>query len=348
MTVTLGVIGASGFIGQRVVEMLAQDPNFTVVAIGRSVPKRVPEGAIARIADATKPASLTQALTGCQAAVYCLAGSPSFVRKNAPVVYQAAADAEVKRFIYLSSAVVHGQAPAPGTTEKSPLRDNYPIAYNNAKVRAEWRLQADRAQTKTELVIIRPGIVWGPKSTWIEAFANAVTDGVAYQADYGRGICNSVYVDNLVHGIALAAEAAKVDRAAFFIGDQEVVTWADLYRPIAAALGQSFDQLPNVEIAAFRPSVKEELKETLRGMRLVGTLLSGLQAQRKRASGQRPRPVLSPLNQELSALYRCQWHLPLTEAETRLGYRAPVSFEEGCRRTIEWLQQSNRESLGHH
>jgi len=348
MTTTLAVVGAGGFIGRRMVELLVQDPAFTVVAIGRSVPANLPPGAIARLADATNLTALTQALTGCQVAVYCLAGSASFVRKNGSLVYQAAVDAGVKRFIYISSAVVHGQAPAPGTTEHSPLRTNYPIAYNNAKVKAERRLLAQRANNKTEVVIIRPGIVWGPKSNWVVAFANAIADGVAYQADYGRGICNSVYVDNLVHGIALAATAPKVDRAAFFIGDAEVITWGDFYRPIAAALGQSFDQLPNVETQAFFPSWKEELKETLRGMRVVGTVLSALQERRIKASTARPRPVLLPLNQELAALYRCQWHLPLTEAETRLGYRAPVSFAEACERTTDWLKGQKIEALGHH
>ena len=60
----------------------------------------------------------------------------------------------------------------------------------------------------------------------------------------GRGICNSIYVDNLVHAIYLAATQPTIDREIFLLGDQECVTWADLYRPIAKALGYELADLP--------------------------------------------------------------------------------------------------------
>ncbi|TAD75888.1 MAG: NAD-dependent epimerase/dehydratase family protein [Oscillatoriales cyanobacterium] len=348
MTTTLGVLGAGGFIGGRMVELLAADERFTTVAIGRSASKQLPLGAIARQADAQDGESLTQVLTDCQVAVYCLAGNPSFVRKNASRVYQAAVAAGVKRFVYLSSAVVHGQNPAVNTDERSPIRANHAIAYNNAKVKAERSLLAQRAGTKTEVVIVRPGIVWGPKSSWVAAFANAIADGVAYQADHGQGICNSVYVDNLVHGLILATITPGIDREAFVVGDAETVTWADLYRPIAQAMGADFDALPNVETATFRPSFKENLKETLRGMRGIGTLLSAIQERRQQARTTRPRPVLAPLNRELADLYRCQWHLPIAKAADQLAYQPPVSFADGCVKTVEWLNTSTPDALGHH
>ena len=40
----------------------------------------------------------------------------------------------------------------------------------------------------------------------------------------------------------------------------------------------------------------------------------------------------------MSLLYRCSWKLPDTRARQRLGYRPVVSFAEGCRRTIGWLE----------
>ena len=46
-------------------------------------------------------------------------------------------DAGVRRLVYLSSASVHGQAPAPGTDEESLFETRQPIAYNMAKAWAE-------------------------------------------------------------------------------------------------------------------------------------------------------------------------------------------------------------------
>jgi len=56
------------------------------------------------------------------------------------------------------------QAPEPGTDERSPLRTDHSALVNNAKVRAERTLMKLRANGKTELVMLRPGIVYGPRS----------------------------------------------------------------------------------------------------------------------------------------------------------------------------------------
>ena len=45
----------------------------------------------------------------------------------------------------------------------------------------------------------------GPRSRWISEFADALLDGRAALVDRGRGVCNSIDVDNLVHAIELAA-----------------------------------------------------------------------------------------------------------------------------------------------
>jgi nucleoside-diphosphate-sugar epimerase len=46
--------------------------------------------------------------------------------------YRAAQGAGVQRFIYLSTAAVHGQAPGPGTDETSPIRGGQLLPYNDA------------------------------------------------------------------------------------------------------------------------------------------------------------------------------------------------------------------------
>ena len=112
-----------------------------------------------------------------------------------------------------------------------------PIAYNSAKAWAERRLCVLRDKGSVELVILRPGIVTGPRSIWQTRFADELLAGNACWLDDGRAICNSIYVDNLVHAIHLALDATGADGRAFLIGDEETVTWADLYRPIAKALG---------------------------------------------------------------------------------------------------------------
>jgi nucleoside-diphosphate-sugar epimerase len=249
---------------------------------------------------------------------------------------------------------VHGQAPVAGTTESSPLSNRQSIPYNNAKVEAERRLLRLRAAGKVEVVLLRPGIVFGPRSSWISNFADALFEGKAYLIDRGQGICNSIYVDNLVHAIWLAMTAENVDCEAFLLGDGEYVTWADLYRPIATTLG--IDLLTVPEATKWISSAPSWLSQVnalrqARAVRMVSRVLPG---RFKRAAREaihaladspevRPSSWASPASrevvttEEIAQLYRCKIKLPFDKAIRLLGYTPPVSFEEGCRRTVDWL-----------
>jgi hypothetical protein len=266
-------------------------------------------------------------------------------------VYQAAQQAGVGRLIYLSSAAVHGQAPEPGATEDSPLNDRQPLPYNNAKVRAERILRRLREQGKVEVVILRPGIVFGPRSFWVGSFADALLNGQAYLIDKGQGVCNSIYVDNLVHAIHLAMMAEGIDGQAFLVGDQEQVTWGDLYRPIADALGFDLDEVPPVE-----PRYTQSRQDRFERMRASGpaqaflslfpfrlrlaafkaltALMSPTPDTSLWASSPSPRPQATL---EMSLLYQCRYKLPSDKAALMLSYQPIVSFSEACRRSVAWL-----------
>lgn len=356
MTHKVAILGANGFIGSRIVEMLHLGGLADVRPVVRNI------GALARlsrfdldwrIADARDQEALCKALAGCEMVIHAIAGDLATIRDSVTPVYRAAHEAGVRRLVYLSSASVHGQAPLPGTDEESPLSHRQPIAYNNAKAWAERRLLRLRAKGTVELVILRPGIVTGPRSIWQTRFAAELLAGTAYWLDDGRGICNSLYVDNLVHALHLALTAPGIDSKAFLIADEETITWADLYRPIAHALGFDQIQLPNVDHAPLRRNLRELAGAAESSMpgRAIASLIPKSVRRRIRAAMAPVAPIHAspwtipmtpalPAPQatlEMSLLYRCAWKLPDTRARQLLGYRPVVSFAEGCRRTIGWL-----------
>src|SRR5262249_9450974 len=146
----------------------------------------------------------------------------------------------------LSTSAVHGQAPMQGTDERSPLSLDQPFPYNIAKIRAEQRLQALRQSGTVEVVMLRPGIVYGPRSRWIAGFADQLLAGRAQLFDRGEGICNAIYVDNGVHAIGRAIAANVPPAEAFLINDAGRVTWRNLFDPVATALGFDLDTLPQL------------------------------------------------------------------------------------------------------
>ena len=283
------------------------------------------------------------ALSGCTHVVHAVAGPPDTVVGAVAPVYRAAAACGVHRIVYLSSASVHGQSPAEGTDEDSPLNARQPVAYNNAKVAAERILQDLRHGGRVETVRLRPGIVHGPRSYWTGGFADELLAGEAYLVAGGRGICNSIYVDNLVEAVRLALAEKRADGRAYIVGDAETVTWADLCEPIATALGAErwtrypctsgrsatgrWSRLHPVQALARRRRLLPPRPR--RALRAAIAELRGSQASigptARRFPRRRPRCTL------------CRVRLPMDRAQRELGYRPVVDFATASRHAISWL-----------
>ena len=354
MVPRIAVLGASGFVGSRLVELWHLSGWAQVQPVVRTV------GSLARLArfelpwqlaDACDQAALTAAFQGCDAVVNLIVGNPDLIVANATASYRAAEAAGVKRLVFVSSASVHGQAPAPGTDETSPLHTRHRFAYNNAKVRAERALTRLRASGSVELVILRPGIVYGPRSRWISDIAEQLLADRACLIHGGEGICNAIYVDNLIAAIQLSLTTDAADGEVFLVGDRERVTWRDLHAPIAAALGRDLSGIASIDPPHFRRGLGHSLG-ALRASKPVQALLPLVPAALKlavkgaiKAATAPPPPspwqlpaVAPPtLSEELTQLQLCAVQLPSAKAERLLGYRPPVSFAAGMQRSIGWL-----------
>jgi nucleoside-diphosphate-sugar epimerase len=353
--IKIAVVGANGFIGTRVVEMFALNHMAEVIPVVRDYAGLARSSRFdleGRVANAFDEQALVSAFQGCDVVVHAVAGDIKTILGTLAPMYHAAQKARVRRLVYLSSGSVHGQAPQPGTDENSALNTRQDLPYNNAKVRAEQTLARLREQGDVQLIILRPGIVFGPRSSWITHFADDLLAGKAALLNRGRGICNSIYVDNLVHAIYLAATQPNIDKEAFLLGDQECVTWSDLYRPIATALGRDLEEIPEGIVSSQEQSWFERL-EPIRVSKTVQGLLSVIPHRYKLAAFRAYETVLrydtimsiSPRKEqqasipyEMGMLYSCSYKLPLEKAAHILGYQPPVSFQEACQRTVAWLE----------
>jgi 2-alkyl-3-oxoalkanoate reductase len=352
----VGILGANGFIGSRIVEMFHLESLAQVRPIVRTVQGMSRSARFAldiRVADGFEHAALCNAFAGCDVIVHTIAGDRRTILGTLAPTYAAAQAVGVRRLIYLSSASVHGQAPSAGTDESSPLSTRQSVPYNNAKVLAERVLRKLRDKGTVEVVILRPGIVFGPRSSWTGGLADEILSGRAYLVDGGGGICNSTYVDNLAHAIFLALTAADVDRQAFLIADRETITWRDFYAPLAKALGMDLSWIPcpELELGSVKWKDRNHKAHFYAGIRRVVNRLPIPLAQGLRsayAAWRRPHDLSrSPwanctvppptITAERALLHRCQYKLPSTKAQALLGYEPIISFAEGCRRSVSWL-----------
>jgi nucleoside-diphosphate-sugar epimerase len=318
----VAVLGASGYIGRRIVECLAAGDRFTV----RAVP-RVHDPAFdvdQHSADARDEEAVTAALIGCDVVVHSIAGDPDTIRGTIVPVVRAAARAGCRRIVYLGTAVVHGQAPVAGADESAPLPRGQRLAYNVAKRDAERELFVLGRAAGMEVVSLRPGIVYGPGSRWISGLADALREGRAGLVDGGYGLCNAIYVDNVVHAVALAA-TAPVAGQAFLIGEGDGLPWREFYRRVAEPFGIPLASIPSIGYTR-RAELLRKVQNRLRALARRAGLVS------RDRNGGGPFADL-----EMALLHRAR-HVPdWTRAREQLGYSPVVDPEEGWRRTIAWL-----------
>jgi nucleoside-diphosphate-sugar epimerase len=227
------------------------------------------------------------------------------------------------------------------------------MLYNNAKVRAERAFFHGCARHALEGFALRPGVVFGPRSRWIADAATELRAGRAGWLNGGRGICNSLYVDNLVEAVHRAAIAPGPGGEAFLVGDAETVTWRDFLGPIARHVGLDLSAFGDLPVPAL-PRERESKFAAFTLTRTYGRVgrLTPDRVKRlvKGAIRAWPQPPPAPeawtlpsgvprprLTHEAALLQQCAWKFPHTRATERLGYRPPVTFAEGLSRSLAWL-----------
>lgn len=226
------VLGASGFIGKRVVDaLLASDWAIPIAAYHKSPPANLRVASSAM--DATDEAALEQALPEVDAVVNCVAGSSPTIIGGAQALFAIAAkQAAPPRIVHLSTMSVYGSASGE-VDESSPLKGDLG-AYSSAKVAAE-----QSAAQYSRTVILRPGCVYGPGSSqWSERIARLlIANRLGDLGQAGEGLCNLIYIDDLVAAILQALQLPDIEGQAFNLSMPAPPTWNQYLQLYAQALG---------------------------------------------------------------------------------------------------------------
>ena len=150
-----------------------------------------------------------------------------------------AAAAGARRFVFVSSVKVNGEATAPGraVTERDvPAPQD---AYAISKWEAEQGLRQIAASTGMEVVIIRPPLVYGPgvKANFA-ALMRAVQRGMPLPLGAVQNLRSLVGLDNLVDFIITCARHPAAANQTFLVSDGADISTPDLVRAIARASGR--------------------------------------------------------------------------------------------------------------
>src|ERR687886_2403502 len=233
------VTGGTGFIGSRVVQRL-RDRGDEVVVLARRPEKASGLDAEIVEGDLSDADAIRRGVEGCQAVFHVAAdyrvGMPTSKReqmydanvRGTERVFDAAADAGVEKIVYVSTVNVFGNTNG-RTVEEGYERkesDGFVSYYDETKYRAH-RIAQERAAQGAPVVIVQPGLVYGPGDHAIvgELIEQASTGKMPAKAFPELGY-NAVFVDDVADGIILAHDKGKVGEA--YVLGGELTTQGEL------------------------------------------------------------------------------------------------------------------------
>lgn len=243
------VTGATGFIGRPLVRALAsRGAEVTVLTRSRRALSGLPQTIRSRIGSMTDPKVMERVLAG-QEVVFNLAYD---VRATAAqnlaafdTLMAAAGKAGVKRIVHSSSIVVYDAWPNEDCDETGAMDRPGGSPYRQAKITMERKLMAG----PVPVAILQPTIVWGPSSSlWTDGFARALRAGGVVIPE-PEGVCNGVFVEDVVQACVKAARVPDLGRERFVISGGAPFAWSALVDGYAAILGtKGATRVPAAEI----------------------------------------------------------------------------------------------------
>jgi nucleoside-diphosphate-sugar epimerase len=345
------VTGGTGFIGGRFSECMAREGAVVhLLARDREKADRAREaGYRVTLGDLGDPDAIREVTRGCDQVYHCAhtfsLGMADAIRVNVGGtrnLLEAARDEGVSRFIYLSSASVYGQTPPDPTDESRdiPLTGD---PYSDSKILAEQEVISFSKKFGLPVVILRPAIVYGPASrVWSIGIIEALQAKHPIVVGNGDGICNSLYIDNLVDAMILAGTVDGVEGEAFIITDGEPCTWGEYVGYYARMLGmESPPSCPTwlAHIVAYKSYffyvLLEQLRDTpsweparflVRGSRFA---LRTIRELFLRVCAFLPRHI---------QYFTHRAAFDIRKSREILGYQPRVRLEEGMARTEVWLR----------
>lgn len=342
------VTGAGGFIGARLVEVLHSTGDWQVVAGVRrwSTAARVARFPVELAqCDIRNAEQVGRALSGVTHLVHCAVTGDdrATIVEGTRVLMEGALAAGVKKVVHLSTVDVYGR-PQGEVLEDRPFAVTGRV-YGDSKIEAEQVVHGVAARG-LPVTILRPTLVHGPfGATFTIAYAQRlqaspwlVPEGAA------QGICNLVYVDDLVGAILAALETRTAPGEAFNINGPERPTWDGYFRELNRALG-----LPPLQYAApgqaraaqkLMEPVRYCAKAALRALKpQIMALYQRSELARRFMKAAESRVRNTPNANELEAFGR-RVSFSSAKAERVLGYRPRFPMDEALPLTAAWLRAS--------
>lgn len=345
------ITGATGFIGGRIAERLWLDRGIKATCLVQSYANaarlsRLPVQMA--VGDVLNREALDHAMADCDVVYHCAFGNTADPALNDRIneeglrnLGELALRRNVRRFIHFSTIAVYGSEPPKYVDEETPVAYSGD-EYGDSKIRAE-AIARELVERGLPLVIIRPTIVYGPFSPiWAIGAVKRVLSGGWEDTQAIHGLCNPVYVDDLVTALFLCTEKDEAVGETFIISGSKPIPWNDFYGSYKGMLGLSSTNatpshtMDKSRILRTAAHASVQFLRRFLEPQLIGAYET-LKLRNPELASRLYRLVSGGLQKNEMQRYSLETVYSIEKAKKLLGYH-PRSFNEGMDITERWLR----------
>lgn len=308
------VTGASGFIGNALVNRLCNEHHKVIGLIHHHIPSEKHPNVTYITDDIVHPGdALKQSCKNVDVVFHCAA----YVKDYGPKKWFYEINVEgtknlldlcnqsINRFIYLSHIPY-----------EKVTASNY---YNKTKTIAESMVIQHYKNNGFPATIIRPGNVYGPAATtWVFRPLESIMNDRIALIDHGSGIFLHTYIDNLLDALIAAATKDNINGKCIDITDGDYsITWGRYLNDLAKMVQKG-------------PIERNLSKRTAL---FVGKLMIFFHRIFRITPWVTPQAVLTFTNNKT---------VSIKEAERLLDYNPKVDYEQGIKNVKVWVDQNKK------
>jgi nucleoside-diphosphate-sugar epimerase len=345
------VLGASGFIGGRLVEKLFFEYGHLAKCVARDYRN------VARIArfpveiihgDVLKPEMIEKSVEDCDTYVFCVYGKEHDSKVNWEVntkglenMLRVGEKQGMKHFIFLSSGAIYEEQMHRGRIDESTVPVCSGMSYAHGKLEGERICREFSSRSGVPVTILRPTVVYGPFApSWTVYPAELVRNGVLKQYISFSGYCNAVYIDDVVNTIIKSILNPDAFGEEFIVSSGELITWKSFFDAFSlAAVGTPLEEASRIEYYLKSIPLFWLKKVVKYGAQLLPDPAKKVYAYIKsKGSGDWSWVKGQDITTLDLAYYKKRLEFKIDKLKTKLHYEPQFDFERGFAITREWLK----------
>ena len=309
------ITGANGFIGNRLMQHY-KSQGIAVIGVDLTGNQEdIFQG------DIGQPETISHLLADCDVVIHTAAlvsnaiADADMWRVNVLATHnlvEAAKKHHIKRFVQISSIVAYGNS------AEGELDENHPVhadggSYVLTKLASEHAVLAATANSTMELVIIRPGDVYGPGSRpWVVLPLEAINKGQFMLPAKGEGFFRPIYIDDLIRGIALATACKEAAGEIINLSCDGYITTAEFFSYHYRWLNKRGPLKVSTRLALFAATMASKIAAVTGGVNEASTAT-------------------------VTQLSTNSW-FSIAKAERILGWKPEVPLDTGMQASQTWAQ----------